>query len=316
MPKGICVAALLGALAVSPAFATPSEPEREAAPVKDEIGKPLEEVAAGKRDPGTLRIDVTWIEKNVRNSTTIFGNGVAIWNDRLQVRLSRAEVLSLARAAKKAGFGAMPSQLGEAGDKPKMIGKMAVSVAGKTKAVVQLTSEESFDALSDLASKTLAVVERHSKNGVAVSSLTDALAKLSTGALAPEVLRVTALRRPERPDGGRGWLLQLDGGNVTARPYERGGFGGHKRLDLSDSDARSLIAALRAGDPEKIPSNLAGPDYMELRIEALSASRDILARRPPGPRLDAQDDREKAFARVMEVFARLEERVEKEGRPD
>jgi hypothetical protein len=62
MPKTIAAAALLGALFAGPVTGLASEPERETErePRKDEISKPLAELAAGKRDPSTLRIDVDW----------------------------------------------------------------------------------------------------------------------------------------------------------------------------------------------------------------------------------------------------------------
>jgi len=53
MPKKTAAAALLAALLAGSVSGLPSEPERETGreSPKDEIGKPLAELAAGKRDP-------------------------------------------------------------------------------------------------------------------------------------------------------------------------------------------------------------------------------------------------------------------------
>jgi len=316
MPKKTAAAALLAALLAGSVSGLPSEPERETGreSPKDEIGKPLAELAAGKRDPKTLRIEVTWVEEKDRISARLFGNGVGIWNDRAQIRLSRPEILSIASALKEARFGAMPSQLGDESDKVRLRGKIVVSIAGKTKGVVQLANGEQSEALSALASRILRLAGERAGTGVTAASLAEALAKLSTGVLAPETLRLTALRRPERPDaGGRGWLLQLEGRQALARPVARGGYGKQKRLELSDAEARSIFGALRESSPDSLPSNLYASDYTEVRIEVLQWSRDLLARPSPNVTPETHGDRQKVFDRIVERLTRLEDRVEKEG---
>jgi hypothetical protein len=317
MSKTIAAAALLGALLAGPATALASEPERETErePRKDEISGPLAELAAGKRDPNTLRVDVDWLEGRNRVSARVFGNGVGIRDERSQFRLSRPEVLSIASALREARFGAMPAQFGEEGDKPKLRGKMTVSIAGKTQGVVQLAEGDQSEEFSALASRILKIVSERAKTGVTASSLADALAKLSTGALAPEVLRLTVVHRPEKPDAAvRGWILQLDGRQAVARPMSREGYGSPKQLELTPADTRSLAGALQQSGPEGLPYNLYASDYTELRIEALQWSRDLLARRVPNITAQTHGDRQKAFDRVIEVMARLEARVEREGR--
>lgn len=316
MPKTIAVAALLGALFAGPTGLA-SEPERETEREarKDEISKPLAELTAGKRDPGTLRIDVDWFDGRNRTSARVFGNGVGIRDERSQVRLSRPDVLSVVSALKEARFGAMPSQFGEEGDKLKLRGKMAVSIAGKTQGVVQLADGDQSEEFAALASRILKLVGERAKTGVTASSLADALEKLSTGALAPEVLRLTVVRRPEKPDGAvRGFILQLDGRQAVARPMSRGGYGSPKQLQLSEADVRPLAGSLKECGPEGLPNNLYAPDYTELRIEALQWSRDLLARRVPNITAETHGALQKAFDRVIEVMAKLEERVEREGR--
>lgn len=316
MQKTVAAAALSAALLAGPASGLFPEPKRESGqePSKDEIGKPLAELVAGKRDPKTLRIEVIWAEGRKRSSARLFGNGVGIWNDSAQLRLSRTDVSSIASALNQARFGAMPSQLGEAGDLPRLHGMMEVSIAGKTKKVVQLADGEQSEAFSALASRILGLAGERAKTGVTASSLADALAKLSTGALAPEVLRLTAVRRQEQPDAtARGWLLQVEGRQVLARPLARGGYGSQRRLELPDAEARSLAGALRESNPESLPSNLYGTDYMSLKIDALQWSRDLLARRSPNVTAETHGDRQKTFDRLMEYLTKLEERAEKEG---
>ena len=321
MPKTIAAAALLLSLLAGSASGLGPEPEREKGREsgKDEIGKPLAELAAGKRDPRTLRIDVMWVEGVTRVSASLYGNGVAIWNDRAQVRVSRADILSIARALRDAGFGAMPSDFGEEGDLSRIRGKMEVSIAGKSKSVVQLASGEQSKVFSALASRIRDLVGKREKTGVTASSLDDALGKLSTGALAPEALRVIALRKTERPGpdaAAQGWLLQWEGRRVLARPVTRQGYGSQKRLELSDAETRSLAGRLREGGLEALPTNLYASDYMSLKIDVLQWSRDFLARRSPNLTPETHGELQKAFDRVIEVLAKLEGRAEREGRPE
>lgn len=317
MPKTIAAAALLGALLAGPVTGPASEPERETErkPRKDEISEPLAEVAAGKRDPKTLRIEVVWFEGRVRTSARVFGTGVGIRDERSQVRLSGPDVLAAVSALKQARFGAMPSELGEEGDKLKLRGKMTVSIADKTQGVVQLGDGDQSEEFVALASKILKLVGERAKTSVTASSLADALAKLSSGALAPEVLRVISVRRPDKPNAAvRGWLLHVDGRQAVARPLSGRGYGNAKEIDLSDADSRSLARSLAESGPESLPNNLYASDYTELRIEALQWSRDLLAHRVPNITAETHGKLQKAFDRVIEVMARLEERVEREGR--
>lgn len=317
MPRTIAAAALLAALFAGTGLA--SEPERETArePVKDEISRPLAELAAGKRDPKTLRIEVLWVIAGTnRESVRLFGNGVCIWNERAQVRLSPSEVLSIAGALKEARFGAMPSMIGEETDLLKLRGKMAVSIAGKTKEVAQLADGDQSEAFSRLVSGILDPARKRAASGATASSLADALARLSTGAIAPEALRLSAVHRPDKPDAVRGWLLQMEGRQASARPYSGGGYGGEKRLELSDAEVRSLLGAVRESGPESLPSNLYASDYTELRIEVFQWSHDLLARRSANVTAQTHGDKQKAFDRVIGILAKLEERVENEGRPE
>jgi hypothetical protein len=318
MSKTIAAAALSAALLAGAASGAPPEKEREAGKeaVRDEIGKDLAELASGKRDPKALRVEMMWVEGPNRTTIRLFGNGVVIWDDRTQGRLSRDEVRSVASALNDTRFGAMPSQLGEESDKLKLRGKIAVSLAGKTKGVVQLANGDQSEAFSTLSKRILQVAGQRAKTGATASSLADALDKISTGVLAPEVLRVTAVRRPEKPGGTRGWLLQIEGRQATVRPFEHDGMGRQKRLELSEAESRSLVGALKEGHPETLTSSLFASDYTEVRIDAFQWTSDTLARRSPGVTQQTHGDRQRSFDRIVEHLARLADRVESKGSPD
>ncbi len=320
MHKGTLAIALLSAVLAGPVSGLPPDQGRESkrASGKDEIGKPLAELAAGRLDPRTLRIEVKWQPNGHAISARLFGSGAGIWNERAAFRLSRSDVLSIARALKTAGFGSMPDRLGEETEKPRLRGQLTVSVAGKTKRVLQLVGEEESEPLSALASRILDLSRKRGETGVTASSLADALAKLSSGVLPPEALHLTSQRSPERPDSpGPGWLLQLEGRQVLARPYAlRGGYGKQKRFELSKADFQSLVRVVRESDPAGLPSNLYASDYTEVRIEVLQWSRDLLARRSPGVAPQTHGDRQKAFDRVVESLRALAARAEKKGREE
>jgi hypothetical protein len=58
--------------------------------------------------------------EGIGRSARIFGNKGPASGQRSRVRLSRPDVLSAVSALKEARFGAMPSHLGQEGDKPKL----------------------------------------------------------------------------------------------------------------------------------------------------------------------------------------------------
>lgn len=317
--RSVALALLSLCLAATGAGRT-SEPEREKEnpPHRDEIGQPLSDLAAGRLDPRTLRIELRWLKDGSAVTARLFGSGTGIWNDRAAFSLSRSDVLSIAGAVKKAGFGSMPDQIGEPTEKPRLRGQMTVSVADKRKRVVQFADDEESEPLAALASRIIDLSRKRAERGVTASSLTDALAKLSSGVLAPETLSLISQRSPERPDSvGPGWLLHLEGRQVLGRPYaQRGGYGKQRRFELSNPDFQSLVRVVRESDPAGLPSSLYASDYTEVRIEILQWSRDLLARRSPGVTPQTHGDRQKAFDRVVDFLRALAARVEKEGRDE
>ena len=295
-----------------PAEESPSGPDR--------ISPALEHAIQRGSGLDSVRIRVDWMRERRMTSAAIFGSGVGIWDGRVQFHLSREELLSALEAVRKARFGGMPARLGEEAEPLSIRGKMTVTIGQSTKGVVQLESGPQSEDLSALAETLLALSQRRAREGVSAESLSDALAKVAAGRLAPEVLELVLVRRKENmkdSEGEDGSMLRVEGREARAWVFRRGsGYGASHRLRLTDKDTLQLAALLRASDPADLPPNLYAAQYTDLRVEILQWSRDIQARRSLGVTPRTHGARQEAFDRMDQGLRRLAERVLQDGRTE
>jgi hypothetical protein len=260
----------------------------------------------------------------------VFGSGVAIWNGRRQFAIGPAHVRAVlaaldaerfldlrdvygGRSAREPGQPRVPDEHPAA----EITCRVGLTLAGHRKEVAQLAVGEQSAALRRLAGTILAICEEPARTGVEAAGLGDGLAKVADGRLAPEVLRVTFQRRPERASSGEaGFVLDLKGAVATSR--RTGGAGGGERaLALPAGDLASLAAALAMADPASLPANLWAADYTDLTIQVLGHRRVIQARRFAAMTAATHGDRQRAFDEICRRLLVLERRVRAgEPQPD
>jgi hypothetical protein len=288
-------------------------------PAKDITG-PLEALLRKKRGLDSTRIRVDWARGEGMISAELFGSGVGIWNERVQFRLPRRELLAVLGDLREARFGSMPGGFGEETDFLRMRGKMSLTIGAATKGVVQLETGPQSERFRALAEKILRLAERSARGGVSAASLADGLAKIAAGKLAPEALDLVIVRREENlenPAGGDGSMLAIRGRAVRARVFQRGaGYGPPRRLWLSEAEARKLAALLAEGSPSGLPPNLYSPEYTDLHLAVLQWKKDLQARRYLGVGPRTHGARQDGFDRIAGELARLFERTLEEGREE
>src|SRR5262245_9316558 len=109
--------AVLLALAIPGAAAralpdTPATKTPTPLPASDPLNKLLSERIAGKKSLDDVRIDVAWPRPTTPTSARIYGNGVGIWDHKLQFTLPRKDVVAALKVLRDARLGAMPGFFG------------------------------------------------------------------------------------------------------------------------------------------------------------------------------------------------------------
>lgn len=335
---GAAVAASLGAAVPEAGGAHRQDSARHGAaakqaPTRDTIDAALSKRIRGEASLDDVRIDVNWRRKTGIVTARVYGNGIGIWNDASQFRLSRDEVLAMLKALEAARFGAMPPHYGsvEEGEeeedekkekedkkeKAYLSGAIGLRVGSDIKRVAQYLKGEQSKAFRKLCEKILDVSEKAAKSGIGVSSMGDGLAKIASEGLAPETLQVMVHRTSDRPGPGAedgSWTLRMDGRRVTDRTIQGGKAPAPPRLlILPDRDFRALAAVLAENALGDLPRNLYSPQYLTMDVRVLKQHSDISARRYAGTTAETHGAKQVAFDRIYAAFLALHQRVEKEG---
>jgi hypothetical protein len=323
---------ILAAAALSFALAArPQEAGREAksapgARPVDRLGAEIEQRIAGKVGADDVRIEVSWRRPSEIVSARVYGDGVGVWRERTQFTLTRQQVLDLLRALRDARFGAMEKAYGgedeEAGEeKPKekvyLRGSVAVRIGTEVKRVAQYMEGSQSEPLAGLARRILAVSEKAAKTGTGAASLSDGLAKLMAGKLAPQTLQILVQSTAGRPGEGQetgGWILRIEGLRVLDRAAGAQDKAVPPRLlVLSHEDFHELVELLRDSDPQGLPRNLFSTLHLRLDIRLLAGRADLSARRYAGKTAETLGAKQAAFDRLYAGLAALHERAGKQG---
>ena len=247
-----------------------------------------------------------------------------ICDGKLQYSVKKADVISMLVALRKSRFGSMPAYFGEGeegeeNEGPRLKGRVAVRAGSISKSVLQLVDGESSESLEALAGKLLGICHGATQRGVGAESLADGLQKLSSGALAPEVLEVTVQRRVNKPDGKTdpvGWILELEGQRATDSLMPTGKMPPPKQLlILSDADFKAIAGVLADERAGELPINVYASEYVDLNLSVLNRSRNITGRRFAQMTPTSLGEKQRAFERIYDTFRALHERVQKEGKP-
>lgn len=325
-------------LILSAAFLLPALLGGQTPPAKvdvssDRLERELLQRAEGKVPLDDVRIDANWRRGTEIVSSRVYGTGTGIWREKTQFTLSRDQVLALLQEIRKARFGAMPRFFGseeaegedESGkerekekehsrEKVYLRGSLTVRVGADVKRVAQYMEGDQNEAFAALVERVLSASEKAAGKGVGTSSLSDGLAAVALGKLAPETLQVFVQHRAGRPgasDPAEGWTLRIDGRRVFDRS---GGPAGTERvLVLPDPDFQRLVALLRENDVAALPRNLYSPGYVRLEVRLLDRNADLTARRYAGKTATSLGAKQQAFDRVYAALLALHERAQKEG---
>jgi hypothetical protein len=324
---GVAIALWLGA-ARSLCAAARQDPDRDkpaarAAKGSDAIDAALEKRIQGKASLDDVRIDASWSPASEHSSIRIYGNGVVICDGKLQFSVKRADVISILTALRKSGFGSMPAYFGEGeegerNEGPRLKGRVDVRAGSISKSVLQLVDGEQSKELEALAGKVLDVCHGATQLGTGAESFADGFQKLTSGALAPEVLGITLQRLVKKPDEGAGhvgWILELEGRRVTDTLMPVGKMPPPKKLlVLSDADFKNLVRLLSDEHAGELPINVYASEYTDLNLSLFNRSRVISGRRFLQMTPESLGEKQKAFERIYESFRALHERAQKEGK--
>jgi hypothetical protein len=312
---------ILIALVAAVHCATIDRDAREEAEERPGTNEPLQrDIAQMNRGaaPAGLRVRVDWLRSGAMTTAEVYGSGAAIYDDRIAMHLSDSDLRAIVRAIAQSRFAAMPSRFGEAdSDFLKMQGRVTVDIDRIGKSVLQIEQGPQSEPLAILAAEIITVVERASRGGVTVASLSDALSRLASGAIPAETIRLTVQRRDDRPTPAeRGFLLRLRGREAVARPFTNGsGYGPPRRMILTEDEFAQLASALRECDPATLPENLYAPMYTDFRIEILGRARDLQARPYSGVTPTTHGARQVAFDNLIDRIRTLADRTIRDGTP-
>ncbi len=253
----------------------------------------------------------------------IWGSGVGVWQGSRQFRLPREEIGAILDELLRDGFAAMSPVYGgppdsiqlsaEGSQGTRIVCRMVLELDGHVKQVAQRMRGEQSAELKRLAGGILDRCRDRGLGGVAAESLADGLAKLTTGTLAPETLRIIVQRKPEGTAASaddRGWLLRIHGYEATARATARSaGYGEPMVVRLGEKELQSIVTRLAANGVHDLPINLWAEQYTDLLIEILGHRKSIQARRFAGLEPDTHGAAQERFDAVLGALRELSARM-------
>jgi hypothetical protein len=257
-----------------------------------DLGEAIERARAARGGPFRLSVECRG-DAGLRR-LEVFPSGVAIWNRSSQIALgaeTRAALLETLSTYRFASFAERYGGRPGAQHGPLRVScQVALEVGGFAKTSIQLADGEQSSALAALAAALLDRVAPLATEGVAAADLAEGLAKLASGALAPEAFELRFVRLPADGTGGPGSVLRGAGREVTTRAYEPGReIGAGQVRAIEPVRFASLAASLFAAGFSELPVNLWSDEYLEVEVGVLQHRRTVIARQfgRLGPASDA-----------------------------
>jgi hypothetical protein len=261
-------------------------------------------------------------DDRVRQHVVIYGNGVAVWNDRVQLHVDADEIKQILASYDAAAFETIPT--GSA--RGKVLRRRAAIRAGayereawesweqelirrNERETIRRSNErkgiedkelEKEPALTTLVDSIIdAVSPLVEKGGSTAETLVEGLTKVASGLLAPETLSVMMLVKPEpgRGETPAGFVFRIDEGTASWSEFrgEQRGFADPLEVKLPVARLRDVASRLTSFDPESLPVNLYSPKYCEVTISVLNHRKSILARSFAGLTPAKHGDAQKRF---------------------
>ncbi len=303
--SGLLAAGAFGIAAATSSEAGPNPASREAFEAALQRGRSEALVPFG------LEIECT--DEAGHRAAQVFPGGVAVWDDRRQFRIDRSVRDRLLAELSAAGFAGFESLYGGKATPDASAVALRVScrisarVEGLEKTSAQHAYGEQSVALLGLADTLLDILEPLAARGVSAASLPEALAKLASGELAPETLRLRLLSLPADP-AGIGMIVRIEAGRVLRQDYRPGVLiGPEATVPLGVTDLDALLDALEEAGFVNLPGALPAGGHVELEVQVLDHDHRVTAR--PFQRLPAD-----SFGTERSRFERLVERIAALGR--
>jgi hypothetical protein len=259
------------------------------------------------------------------DSVEILGSGVGVWNSSRQFAMPADAIRRTLSLLRDAGFAAMPAAArGERGSREagprlprpgtEVTCQISLELDGLEKTVVQLRKGDQSEDLRELAAALLAVSRGHAEQGITPTGLADALAKVASGELAPELLSLSVQRKPMAGQEGSGWLLAVRRQHGEARSFTpEGGFGEARRARLEAREIRTLAELLTRDRLPTMPANLWSDVYTDLEVSVMRWGKSIQARQFDGLKPEALGVQQRAFDHLIARLDQLSDRILKQA---
>lgn len=282
----------------------------------DELGSQLKqrvtEVLAGTRPLSEVRLDVVWASRG-RNSLTVYGSGVGVWNQEKQFKLSSRQHKKLLERLVERDYFAMPERPKPTAapervpQGPRVLRSVTLRVGDLERSVLQTDRVPALAVLESLVGELFDLCESEAGKGFGAASLADGLSKVAKGELAPETLRATLNLPPIAASGAQpaqaGVIVTVEGGVLTWTSLVTGGLPASVRSTPSAERVRALADVLSKQGFSAFPVNLYRARYVDVGVTVLNRSHSVMARPfaglDPGKHAAQQEAMEKVIDAVL-----------------
>ena len=249
-------------------------------------------------------------------SVVVYGNGVAIWEERRQFSLDHDQISTLLGFLLEADFPDLRDLYGGSGavdaerpDAPpsvdggvRIICRVDLDLSGYHKESAQRLKGEQSAELRALAERLLDYCEPLGEDGIGIESLEDGVKKIAAGDLAPETLRLMLHRKPEpgARSAGSGFRLMLEGTRAEFRSFTVGtGYGDEEIVAVDRSQVQNLAGRISTIGVQDLPGNLYASDYTDFWIEILDQREAVQARQFAGMTPSSHGPDQQRFDQIL-----------------
>lgn len=240
---------------------------------------------AAMEDPAqdlAMQIECT-NEQGIR-SLHLYTEGVAIWNQQVQVAIDGKVRERLLEELLKADFPSFETHYGGKANSGRIeapnivMCSIQVQTGGLEKASYQDVNGERSVTFMKLAASLLDAVEPLGVQGVRANSMTDALALLKQGRLAPQILVLRVMHLPADATQAGG-MLRIESGKLSRRSYQPGvNVGDWVTAPLDADTFHTVVQQLLDTEVWLLPQALPSSDTYQVNIIVLNHSLLIRSR--------------------------------------
>ena len=265
---------------------------RRPTPDAGQLAKKLHTIVQEKKVPQDLWVETIDGEGPDPREMIVYGSGVGVWAGTRQFPVTEKEMLKALKLLDRVGFASMPDRVkgpkpahveeGGEPDSTMIMRAVTLTIGDLSKTVIQDNKAWKLESFEKLREKLVKIFRKAATQGIEASSLDDGLAKLASGALAPEVLQVLVnapQQRGLRSQEGQGWVLRVNHGLIEVEPHSlETGYGRPVTRRIRPEQARQIAAWLREAGFADMPPNVYDAGYTDLSVTVLGREKSIQAR--------------------------------------